>query len=237
MAEVKLMNIGKSYFDEESRERITALHELNLVIADHEFVTLTGPSECGKTTLLRVIMGLEEPDSGEVFVSGIQTSGSNKNPVGTGMVFQSGSLYPHMTIYKNLAFPLKKLRLSREETERQISDAARLLQVEELLKLKPKALNREQNQRAAIARAIVSSPDVVVMDEPLTMLDDQQRSRLRADLIKLREQRKLTVIYAAYDLAEAMALGDRVVLMQDGRIESVKTPEEIFAEMQKKAGA
>ena len=234
MAEVRLLDVEKSYINTETGERIKAADGICLEIHAHEFVALTGPSECGKTTLLRMIMGLEEPDSGEIWVSGKRTDGRDRNPVSTGMVFQSGSLYPHMNIYKNLAFPLKKLRLSKEETEKRVMDAARLFQIESLLKLKPKALNREQNQRVAIARAIVSTPDVVVMDEPLTRLDEQQKSRLRADLIRLREQRKLTVIYAAYDLAEAMALGDRVVFMEAGRIEAVKTPEEILAELRSK---
>ena len=232
MAEVRLVHVNKTYAGSKDQAAATAADNVCLDIGDQEFVTLTGPAECGKTTLLRIIMGLEEPDSGEIWVGKKRTDGADRNPVSTGMVFQSGSLYPHMTIYRNLAFPLKKLRLSREETEQRVNEAARLLGVKDLLLLKPKALNREQNQRVAIARAIVSMPDVVVMDEPLAMLNDQERSRLRADLISLREQRKLTVIYAAYDLAEAMALGDRVVFMQNGRIEDVKTPEELLKELQ-----
>ena len=232
MAGVKLVNIQKTFIDERSGERITALQDVNLDISDHEFVTLTGPSECGKTTMLRLIMGLEEPDTGEVLVSGVQTNGKDRNPVSTGMVFQSGSLYPHMTIYKNLGFPLKKLRLSREEADRRIREAAELLKVTDLLQLKPKALSFEQNQRVAVARAIISSPDVVVMDEPLNRLDDQERGWLRTELIKLRELRRFTVIYAAFDLKEAMALGDRVVEMEKGRILSVRTPEELLKQLQ-----
>ena len=232
MAGVKLVNIQKTYIDERSGERIAALQDVNLDIGDHEFVTLTGPSECGKTTMLRLIMGLEEPDAGEVLVSGVQANGKDRNPVSTGMVFQSGSLYPHMTIYKNLGFPLKKLRLSREEADRRIREAAELLKVTDLLQLKPKALSFEQNQRVAVARAIISSPDVVVMDEPLNRLDDQERGWLRTELIKLRELRRFTVIYTAFDLKEAMALGDRVVEMEKGRILSVRTPEELLKQLQ-----
>lgn len=228
MAEVKLVNVNKTYLDPERRAMITAVSDFGLDIADREFVTLTGPAECGKTTLLRLIMGLEDPDSGEITVGGKRVTSSGANPINTGMVFQSGTLYPHMTVYKNLAFPLKRLHLSKEEADRRIREAARLLHVEDLLPLKPKALTCEQNQRAAIARAVISNPDVVVMDEPLNRLDDQERSRLRAELLQLRERRQFTVIYVAYDLAEAMALGDRVVTMQEGRIVSVHTPEELL---------
>ncbi len=233
MADVKLVNVNKTYMGPERRELINAVTDFSLDISDGEFITLTGPPECGKTTLLRLIMGLEDPDSGEITVGGQRVKSTGMNPINTGMVFQSGTLYPHMTVYKNLAFPLKRLRLSKEETERRVLDAARFLQIEELLKLKPGQLNLEQNQRAAIARAMVSQPDVIAMDEPLNRLNDQERSRLRAKLIELRTRRAFTLVYVAYDLAEAMALGDRVVNMEEGQIVSVRTPEELLKQMEK----
>ncbi len=230
MAEVKLVNVGKVYVSKERGGAFAALSDFSLEIADHEFVTLSGPSECGKTTLLRLIVGLEFPDSGEIRIAGREAKRFSRNPFRTGMVFRSGSLYPHFTVYRNLLFPLKHLQLSREEKDLRVREAAKMFRAEKLLQKKPKELTREERMRAAIARAIVSSPDVVVMDEPLAMLDEQERAKLRIDLERLREQRRLTVIYAAYDLSEAMALGDRVVLMEDGRIERVRSPQELLQE-------
>ena len=235
MAEIELDQVTKVYYgsDADDRGKVLryALRDLSLKIGDKEFMTLTGPAESGKTTLLRLITGLEDADRGEVRIDGKSIDSKDSERRNIGMVFQSGSLYPHMTVFKNLAFPLKKLRLTKEETERRVLEAAGFLNVEGLLSMKPKQLSREENQRVAIARAIVSNPDVVVMDEPLARLDSHEQAGLRADLIRLREKRMMTVVYAAFDEAEAMALGDRVVMMEDGRIVSVRTPEELFREM------
>lgn len=235
MSKVVFQDVTKTYFKESMEkgktDRITAVDGFSLEIRDHEFITLTGPSECGKTTVLRLVMGLEEPDSGEILTDSKWITHRKTETRNTGMVFQSGSLYPHMTVYKNLAFPLKKQKLQREEADARIRETAALLKITEILSEKPGKLTKEENQRAAIARAIVSMPDVVVMDEPLRGLDEQERGRLRAELIRLRERRLFTVIYAAYDLAEAMALGDRAVQMEEGRILSVNTPEELLRSM------
>ncbi|MBR6321501.1 MAG: ABC transporter ATP-binding protein [Lachnospiraceae bacterium] len=237
MAEVKLSNVGKAFINRERTARIAAVSDFSLEVADHEFVTVTGPTECGKTTLLRLIMGLDEPDTGEIRIGGTLVKSSGKDRIKRGMVFQSGSLYPHMNVYRNLAFPLRKLHLSKEEKDLRVQEAAKEFHVEDLLELKPKALTPSQKQRVAIARAVISCPDLSVMDEPLSRLDDQEKSRLRAVLIRLRNERKLTVICAASDIAEAMALGDRVVTMKDGKIESVRTPQELAAEFAGQKGA
>ncbi len=234
MAEIKLTNVGKSFRNEGKGGWIAAVSNVSLDVADHEFITIIGPSESGKSSLLKLIVGLEDADSGEIRIDGAPIKTSGRNRVRTGMVFRNGSLYPHMNVYRNLAFPLRLQHIPKEETERRIQDTARLLHAEDLLQKKPKELSREQKLRIAIARAIVGKPDVVVMDEPLVMLDDQERGRLRTELLRLRERRELTVIYAAYDLPEAMALGDRVVSLQDGRIEWVRTPEDILKEQLEK---
>ena len=234
MAEIKLTNVGKSFRNEGKGGWIAAVSNVSLDVADHEFITIIGPSESGKSSLLKLIVGLEEADSGEIRIDGSPIKTSGRNRIRTGMVFRSGFLYSHMNVHRNLAFPLRLQHIPKEETERRVQDAARLLHAEDLLQKKPKELSREQKLRIAIARAIVGKPDVVVMDEPLVMLDDQERGRLRTELLRLRERRELTVIYAAYDLPEAMALGDRVVSLQDGKIEWVRTPEDILKEQLEK---
>ena len=209
-------------------EGVLAVEDFNLDIADREFVVLVGPSGCGKSTTLRMIAGLEEITRGELYIDGKLMNDVAPKDRDIAMVFQSYALYPHMTVHDNLAFPLKMHGVDPETIEKKVQEAAEILDITEYLDRKPKALSGGQRQRVAIGRAIVREPKVLLMDEPLSNLDAKLRNQMRAEIIKLREKIDTTFIYVTHDQVEAMTLGDRIVIMRDGFIQQIGTPQEVF---------
>ncbi|MDD7401811.1 MAG: sn-glycerol-3-phosphate ABC transporter ATP-binding protein UgpC [Eubacteriales bacterium] len=207
---------------------VVAVHELNLDIADKEFIVLVGPSGCGKSTTLRMVAGLEEITSGELYIDGKLMNDVAPKDRDIAMVFQSYALYPHMTVYDNMAFSLQLRKESKEEIDRKVKEAAEILDITEYLNRKPKALSGGQRQRVAIGRAIVRDPKVFLMDEPLSNLDAKLRNQMRAEIIQLRQRIETTFIYVTHDQTEAITLGDRIVIMKDGFIQQVGTPAEVF---------
>jgi len=191
-------------------------------------VVLVGPSGCGKSTTLRMIAGLEEISGGELFIGDKRMNSVEPKNRNIAMVFQNYALYPHMTVYDNIAFGLRMRHTPRREIDRRVREAAEILEISDLLRRKPKALSGGQRQRVAIGRAIVRSPDVFLMDEPLSNLDAKLRSQMRAELIRLRKRLDTTFVYVTHDQTEAMTLGDRIVVMSDGHIMQVGTPYEVF---------
>ena len=248
MASLSLKNVKKIYPNTEKKKKIkkgqmqqekktnllvteegvVAVQEFNLEIADKEFIVLVGPSGCGKSTTLRMIAGLEDISSGELYIDGKVVNDVSPKDRDIAMVFQTYALYPHMTVYDNLAFPLKLEKMDKEEIDRKVREAAEILDITQYLKRKPKALSGGQRQRVAIGRAIVRSPKVLLMDEPLSNLDAKLRNQMRAEIIKLRKRIDTTFIYVTHDQTEAMTLGDRIVIMKDGVIQQVGTPQEVF---------
>ena len=209
-------------------EGVVAVQEFNLDIADKEFIVLVGPSGCGKSTTLRMVAGLEEISGGELYIDGKLVNDVAPKDRDIAMVFQSYALYPHMTVYENMAFSLKLKHMPKDEIDRRVHEAAKILDLEHLLERKPKALSGGQRQRVAIGRAIVRAPKVMLMDEPLSNLDAKLRNQMRAEIIKLREHIDTTFIYVTHDQTEAMTLGDRIVIMRDGYIQQIGTPQEVF---------
>ena len=209
-------------------EGVVAVQEFNLDIADKEFIVLVGPSGCGKSTTLRMIAGLEEISGGELYIDGKLVNAVAPKDRDIAMVFQNYALYPHMTVYNNMAFSLKLKRLPKDEIDRKVREAAEILDITQYLDRKPKALSGGQRQRVAIGRAIVRAPKVMLMDEPLSNLDAKLRNEMRAEIIKLRERIDTTFIYVTHDQTEAMTLGDRIVIMKDGYIQQIGTPQEVF---------
>ncbi len=207
---------------------VIAVQEFNLDIADKEFIVLVGPSGCGKSTTLRMVAGLEEISGGELYIDGQLMNDVEPKNRDIAMVFQSYALYPHMTVYENMAFPLKLRKLSAAEIDRRVKEAAATLDITQYLDRKPKALSGGQRQRVAIGRAIVREPKVLLMDEPLSNLDAKLRNQMRAEIIKLRQKINSTFIYVTHDQTEAMTLGDRIVIMKDGYIQQIGTPQEVF---------
>ena len=207
---------------------VVAVQEFNLDIADKEFIVLVGPSGCGKSTTLRMIAGLEEITEGELYIDGNLMNTVAPKDRDIAMVFQNYALYPHMTVYENMAFSLKLKKAPKEEIDRKVREAAEILDITQYLDRKPKALSGGQRQRVAIGRAIVRDPKVFLMDEPLSNLDAKLRNQMRAEIIKLREKIDTTFIYVTHDQVEAMTLGDRIVIMRDGFIQQVGTPQEVF---------
>ena len=205
-----------------------AVHAFDLDIADKEFIVLVGPSGCGKSTTLRMIAGLEEISEGELYIGDRLVNDVEPKDRDIAMVFQSYALYPHMTVYDNMAFALKLRKLPKEEIDAKVQEAARILEITELLDRKPKALSGGQRQRVAIGRAIVREPQVFLMDEPLSNLDAKLRNAMRAEIIKLRQRIDTTFIYVTHDQTEAMTLGDRIVIMKDGWVMQIGTPQEVF---------
>ena len=245
MAEVILKNIKKVYPNSEPKKKskdsgekkhnlqitdegVVAVQEFNLDIADREFIVLVGPSGCGKSTTLRMVAGLEEISAGELYIDGKLMNDVEPKDRDIAMVFQSYALYPHMTVYGNMAFSLKLKKVPKEEIDRRVRQAAEILDITQYLDRKPKALSGGQRQRVAIGRAIVRDPAVFLMDEPLSNLDAKLRNQMRAELIKLRERIDTTFIYVTHDQTEAMTLGDRIVIMKDGFIQQIGTPQEVF---------
>ena len=211
-----------------TEEGVLAVNDFNLDIADREFIVLVGPSGCGKSTTLRMVAGLEEISGGELYIDGQLMNDVAPKDRDIAMVFQNYALYPHMTVYENMAFSLKLKKVPKEEIDQKVRAAAEILDITQYLDRKPKALSGGQRQRVAIGRAIVRSPKVFLMDEPLSNLDAKLRNQMRAEIIKLREKIDTTFIYVTHDQVEAMTLGDRIVIMKDGFIQQIGTPQEVF---------
>ena len=211
-----------------TEQGVVAVQEFNLEIADKEFIVLVGPSGCGKSTTLRMIAGLEEISEGELWIGDKLVNDVAPKDRDIAMVFQNYALYPHMTVYDNMAFALKLRHTPKAEIDRKVKEAAEILEITQYLGRKPKALSGGQRQRVAIGRAIVRDPKVFLMDEPLSNLDAKLRNQMRAEIIKLRNKIDTTFIYVTHDQTEAMTLGDRIVIMKDGFIQQIGTPQEVF---------
>ncbi|NLC73197.1 MAG: sn-glycerol-3-phosphate ABC transporter ATP-binding protein UgpC [Ruminococcaceae bacterium] len=253
MAEVKLVSVKKIYpttgsekkkaedvkeeevkFAEEranpqiTDEGVIAVQEFSMDIADKEFIVLVGPSGCGKSTTLRMIAGLEDITEGEIYIGGRLINNIAPRDRDIAMVFQNYALYPHMTAYENMAFSLKMKKIDKETIDKKVREAAEILDITPYLKRKPKSLSGGQRQRVAIGRAIVREPKVFLMDEPLSNLDTKLRNQMRAEIIKLRQRINTTFVYVTHDQTEAMTLGDRIVIMKDGFIQQIGTPQEVY---------
>jgi multiple sugar transport system ATP-binding protein len=224
LASVRLENVKKVY-----EGNVVAVHEMDLEVSDKEFVVLVGPSGCGKSTTLRMIAGLEEITSGDVFIDGQRVNDVPPKDRDIAMVFQNYALYPHMSVYENMAFGLKLRKLPKNEIEQRVRDAAAILGIEEYLDRKPKALSGGQRQRVAVGRAIVRKPKVFLFDEPLSNLDAKLRVQMRTEISKLHQRLGATMIYVTHDQTEAMTMGDKIVLMKDGFVQQIDTPMEIYA--------
>lgn len=222
MADLRLNQVVKRFGD------VQTIHGVDLDIKNGEFVVFVGPSGCGKSTLLRLIAGLEEISGGYINIGGQQVNNVSPADRGIAMVFQSYALYPHMTVRENMSFGLRIAKVDKEEIERRVDDAARILQLEPLLDRKPKQLSGGQRQRVAIGRAIVRDPKVFLFDEPLSNLDAKLRVQMRVEIAKLHEQLGNTMIYVTHDQVEAMTMADKIVVLRDGRIEQVGTPLELY---------
>ena len=209
-------------------EGVVAVQQFSLDIADKEFIVLVGPSGCGKSTTLRMIAGLEEISDGELYIGGKLVNDVAPKDRDIAMVFQNYALYPHMTVYENMAFSMKLKKMPKDEIDKKVREAAAILDITQYLDRKPKALSGGQRQRVAIGRAIVREPKVLLMDEPLSNLDAKLRNQMRAEIIKLRQRINTTFIYVTHDQTEAMTLGDRIVIMKDGFIQQIGTPQEVF---------
>ena len=209
-------------------EGVVAVQQFSLDIKDKEFIVLVGPSGCGKSTTLRMVAGLEEISGGELIIDGKVMNDVAPKDRDIAMVFQNYALYPHMTVYENMAFSLKLRHTAKEEIDKKVREATRILDITQYLERKPKALSGGQRQRVAIGRAIVRAPKVMLMDEPLSNLDAKLRNEMRAEIIKLRQRIDTTFMYVTHDQTEAMTLGDRIVIMRDGYIQQIGTPQEVF---------
>ena len=209
-------------------EGVVAVQEFSLDIKDKEFIVLVGPSGCGKSTTLRMVAGLEEISGGELIIDGKVMNDVAPKDRDIAMVFQNYALYPHMSVYDNMAFSLKLRHTPKDEIDKKVREAAEILDITQYLERKPKALSGGQRQRVAIGRAIVRAPKVMLMDEPLSNLDAKLRNEMRAEIIKLRQRIDTTFMYVTHDQTEAMTLGDRIVIMKDGYIQQIGTPQEVF---------
>lgn len=223
MANVVLKDVCKIFAGD-----VKAVNNVSLEIKDKEFVVLVGPSGCGKSTTLRMIAGLEEISSGEISIDGKVVNDVPPKDRDIAMVFQNYALYPHMSVYKNMAFGLMLRKYPKDEIDSRVKDAARILGISELLERKPKALSGGQRQRVAVGRAIVRKPKVFLFDEPLSNLDAKMRVQMRSELSKLHNQLKTTMIYVTHDQVEAMTMGDRIVVMKDGLVQQVDTPISLY---------
>ena len=229
MAKVTVKNVSKIYPGEKGRD-VTAVADVNLDIQDREFVVLVGPSGCGKSTTLRMIAGLEEISRGEIYIGDRLVNNVPPKDRDIAMVFQNYALYPHMSVYDNLAFGLKLRRYPKAEIKKRVQDAAGILGIEELLDRKPKALSGGQRQRVAVGRAIVRQPKVFLFDEPLSNLDAKMRVQMRAEITKLHQRLQATMIYVTHDQIEAMTMGDRIVVMHNGLVQQTDTPLTLYNE-------
>jgi len=222
MAQVSIRKVEKQY------ESYKAVHGIDLEIADEEFVVLVGPSGCGKSTTLRMVAGLEEITGGEIWIGGDLVNDVPPRDRDIAMVFQNYALYPHMTVFENMAFGLKLRKFPREEIKKRVDEAARILDITSLLERRPKALSGGQRQRVAMGRAIVRNPRVFLFDEPLSNLDAKLRVQMRTEIKKVHQTVRTTTVYVTHDQVEAMTLADRVVVMNQGRIEQVGPPQELY---------
>ncbi len=223
MASVTLKGIYKIYAG-----GVTAVSDFNLDIEDKEFIVLVGPSGCGKSTTLRMVAGLEEISEGELYIGDKLVNDVAPKDRDIAMVFQNYALYPHMTVYDNMAFGLKLRKTPKTEIDRRVKEAAKILDIEHLLGRKPKALSGGQRQRVALGRAIVREPKVFLMDEPLSNLDAKLRVQMRTEITKLHQRLQTTFIYVTHDQTEAMTMGSRIVVMKDGFIQQVDTPQNLY---------
>ena len=223
MASVKLTNVKKIY-----GKNTLAVDNFNLDIADKEFIVFVGPSGCGKSTTLRMIAGLEDISGGTVEIDGVVVNDLQPRDRDIAMVFQNYALYPHLTVFENMAFSLRLKKVPQDEVYKRVTEAAEILGITEYLTRKPRALSGGQRQRVAIGRAMVRDSKVFLMDEPLSNLDAKLRNQMRAEIILLRKKIDTTFIYVTHDQTEAMTLGDRIVIMKDGFIQQVGTPTEVF---------
>lgn len=222
MAEITFENITKNFGS------VQVIGDLNLSIKDGEFFTFVGPSGCGKSTMLNIIAGLEDVTAGRILFDGLPVNHLSPKDRDVAMVFQSYALYPHMTVYDNIAFPLKMKRMERQILDSEVLRVAFLLGIKDLLKRKPRELSGGQRQRVALGRAIIRKPKVFLMDEPLSNLDARLRVEMRAELKKLHNELKITTVYVTHDQAEAMSLSDRIAVLHDGCIQQCGTPQEIY---------
>ena len=223
MASVKLTKVKKMYDN-----KVVAVHDFDLEIQDKEFVVLVGPSGCGKSTTLRMIAGLEEISDGTIEIDGEVVNDLQPKDRGIAMVFQNYALYPHMTVYDNIAFSLRLKKVNEDIVYQKVTNAAEILGITEYLMRKPRALSGGQRQRVAIGRAMVRDSKVFLMDEPLSNLDAKLRNQMRAEIILLRQKLNTTFVYVTHDQTEAMTLGDRIVIMKDGYIMQVGSPTQVF---------
>ena len=223
MASVTLKSVYKVYDGD-----VTAVTDFNLDIADKEFIILVGPSGCGKSTTLRMIAGLEDITKGELYIGDTLANDIAPKDRDIAMVFQNYALYPHMTVFDNMAFGLKLRKVPKDEIKRRVEEAARILDISHLLDRKPKALSGGQRQRVALGRAIVRDPKVFLLDEPLSNLDAKLRAQMRTEISKLHKRLGTTFIYVTHDQTEAMTMGDRIVVMKDGFIQQVDTPQNLY---------
>ena len=237
MSSVELKHICKIYPNNDKKKKhnlkvtdegVLAVDDFNLEIKDKEFIVLVGPSGCGKSTTLRMVAGLEDISKGELYIDNRLVNDVEPKDRDIAMVFQSYALYPHMTVRQNMEFPLKLRKMPKDEIDRKVNEAAEILDITQYLDRKPKALSGGQRQRVAIGRAIVREPKVLLMDEPLSNLDAKLRNQMRAEIIKLRQRIDTTFIYVTHDQTEAMTLGDRIVIMKDGVVQQIGTPQEVY---------
>ena len=220
--QIKLEHLTKRFGD------TVAVNDLSITLESGKLIALLGPSGCGKTTTLNMISGILPVSGGSIFFDDRDVTSLPPEKRGIGLVFQNYALYPHMTVYENMAFSLKLKKVPKDEIDRKVRQAAEILDITQYLDRKPKALSGGQRQRVAIGRAIVRDPAVFLMDEPLSNLDAKLRNQMRAEIIKLRERIDTTFIYVTHDQTEAMTLGDRIVIMKDGFIQQIGTPQEVF---------
>ncbi len=223
MASLSLQHVYKKY-----EGGVVAVSDFNLEIADKEFIILVGPSGCGKSTTLRMIAGLEDISEGEVYIGDRLINDVLPKDRDIAMVFQNYALYPHMTVFDNMAFGLKLRKIPKEDIKRRVNETAKILEIEHLLERKPKALSGGQRQRVALGRAIVRDPKVFLMDEPLSNLDAKLRVQMRVEITKLHQRLQTTIVYVTHDQTEAMTMGTRIVVMKDGFIQQVDSPTELY---------
>lgn len=223
MAELSLQHIDKIYDN-----KVQAVFDFNLEVKDKEFIVFVGPSGCGKSTTLRMIAGLEDISAGDFYINGKRMNDVEPKDRDISMVFQSYALYPHMTVFENMAFGLKLRKIPKDEIEKRVLEAAKVLEIEPYLKRKPKELSGGQRQRVALGRAIVRNAQVFLMDEPLSNLDAKLRVQMRSEIIKLHHRIGATTIYVTHDQTEAMTMADRIVVMKDGHIQQIGAPKEIY---------
>lgn len=232
--EIQLQNLTKKFPNRNRKHPgdVTAVNEFNFTIPDGQLIGLLGPSGCGKSTTLNLICGLEKPTSGKIFFGGEDVTGVEPEHRGVGMVFQNYALYPHLTVRKNIMFPLENLkgkdRLSKEEMEKRVLDAAKMVSLEELLDRKPRELSGGQQQRVAIARALVKMPRVLLLDEPLSNLDARLRLQTREEIRRIQRETKITTIFVTHDQEEALSISDLIVVMKEGILQQIGKPQEVY---------